>query len=103
MKTMQAYLFLLMLLLTTDCRRDTTPKAVDTGVPLTYSESEDDPVDSTFHSREEESEDEHFALNYRPHDDESDNLRGFDPIWEDDMEDNGMTRYQENYDEEGWE
>ena len=32
-----------------------------------------------------------------------DNMRGFDPASEDDMDDNGMTRYMENYDEEGWE
>ena len=31
-----------------------------------------------------------------------DNMRGFDPASEDDMEDNGMSRYMENYDEEGW-
>lgn len=30
------------------------------------------------------------------------NMRGFDPASEDDMEDNGMTRYMENNDEEGW-
>lgn len=102
MKTMQAYLLLLMLLLTTDCRRETAPNAVDIGVPVTCSESEEDPADSTFQSRDEESEYDHFDPNYRPRGDESDNLRGFDPIWEDDMEDNGMTRYQENYDEEGW-
>ena len=33
---------------------------------------------------------------------ESDNMRGFDPASEDDMEDNGMTRYMEVNDEEGW-
>lgn len=32
----------------------------------------------------------------------SDNMRGFDPASEDDMEDNGMRRYMENNDEEGW-
>lgn len=32
-----------------------------------------------------------------------DNMRGFDPPSEDDMDDNGMSRYMENYDEEGWE
>ena len=32
-----------------------------------------------------------------------DNMRGFDPASEDDMEDNGMSRYMENNDEEGWE
>ncbi len=31
-----------------------------------------------------------------------DNMRGFDPASEDDMEDNGMSRYMDNYDEEGW-
>ena len=35
-------------------------------------------------------------------DEEYDNMRGFDPASEDDMEDNGMTRYMENNDEEGW-
>lgn len=38
--------------------------------------------------------------NHPPH--ESDNMRGFDPASEDDMEDNGMSRYMENNDEEGW-
>jgi len=31
-----------------------------------------------------------------------DNMRGFDPASEDDMPDNGMSRYMENDDEEGW-
>ena len=30
-----------------------------------------------------------------------DNMRGFDPAFEDDMDDNGMSRYMENNDEEG--
>ena len=33
---------------------------------------------------------------------EPDNMRGFDPASEDDMRDNGMTRYMEVNDEEGW-
>ena len=33
---------------------------------------------------------------------EPDNMRGFDPASEDDMDDNGMSRYMENDDEEGW-
>ena len=28
--------------------------------------------------------------------------RGFDPASEDDMEDNGMSHYMENNDDEGW-
>jgi hypothetical protein len=35
-----------------------------------------------------------------PH--EPDNMRGFDPASEDDMEDNGMRRFMENNDEGGW-
>ena len=35
-------------------------------------------------------------------DDYEDNMRGFDPASEDDMDDNGMSRFMENYDEEGW-
>jgi hypothetical protein len=31
-----------------------------------------------------------------------DNMRSFDPASEDDMEDNGMRRFMENNDEEGW-
>ena len=34
---------------------------------------------------------------------EPDNMRGFDPPSEDDMDDNGMTRYMEVNDDEGWE
>ena len=34
--------------------------------------------------------------------DELDNLRGFDPPSEDDMDDMGMQRYMDNNDEEGW-
>ena len=32
----------------------------------------------------------------------SDNMRGFDPASEDDADDNGMSRYMENDDDEGW-
>jgi len=35
-------------------------------------------------------------------DDNYDNMRGFDPASEDDMDDNGMSRYMENDDEEGY-
>lgn len=37
------------------------------------------------------------------HSSTTDNMRGFDPASEDDMDDNGMSRYMENNDEEGWE
>ena len=32
----------------------------------------------------------------------ADNLRGWDPASEDDMDDNGMSRYMDNNDDEGW-
>lgn len=32
----------------------------------------------------------------------SNNMRGWDPASEDDMEDNGMTRYMKVNDDEGW-
>ena len=31
-----------------------------------------------------------------------DNMRGFDPASQDDMDDNGMRRYMANNDDEGW-
>lgn len=31
-----------------------------------------------------------------------DNMRGFDPASENDMDDNGMRRFMENNDDEGW-
>ena len=36
------------------------------------------------------------------YEEEYNNMRGFDPASEDDMDDNGMSRYMENNDEEGW-
>ncbi len=35
--------------------------------------------------------------------DDDDNMRGWDPPSEDDLDDNGMSRYMENNDDEGWE
>ena len=32
----------------------------------------------------------------------NDNMRGFDPASENDMDDNGISRYMDNYDDEGW-
>ena len=76
---------LLVILAMMSCKR-TTMNMVSSGVPLFDTVKEED----------------HFDPNYRPKDTESDNLRGWDPASEDDMEDMGMTRYQENYDDEGW-
>ena len=37
-----------------------------------------------------------------PSSESHDNMRGFDPPSEDDMDDNGMSRFMENNDEDGW-
>ena len=42
------------------------------------------------------------SSSYRHTEKEPDNMRGFDPASEDDMDDNGMSRYMENNDEVGW-
>lgn len=34
--------------------------------------------------------------------DDDDNMRGWDPASEDDMPDNGISRYSENNDKNGW-
>ena len=34
--------------------------------------------------------------------DDDDNMRGWDPASEDDMPDNGISRYSENNDKKGW-
>ena len=39
---------------------------------------------------------------YASDDKDYDNMRGWDPASEDDTDDNGMSRYMENNDEEGW-
>ena len=49
--------------------------------------------------------DNSYSSSDRSYDDDSDeidNLRGFDPPSEDDMDDMGMQRYMDNNDEEGW-
>ena len=63
-------------------------------VPVSSSSS------SSSHSSSSSSYDRSATKGRPPH--EPDNMRGFDPASEDDMEDNGMSRYMENNDEEGW-
>ena len=40
---------------------------------------------------------------YDEDEEEEDGMRHFDPASEDDMDDNGMSRYMDSNDEEGWE
>lgn len=48
------------------------------------------------------SEDYSYSASQAEESDDYDNMRGFDPASEDDMDDNGMSRYMENDDDEGW-
>ena len=45
----------------------------------------------------------HLSRSYdADEEDEEDGMRHFDPASEDDMDDNGMSRYMDSNDEEGW-
>ena len=55
------------------------------------------PLDSLHHPLPGEFEDGHMPPPPPP-----DGRHGFDPASEDDMDDNGMSRYMENNDERGW-
>lgn len=75
----------------TDLTQDTVK--ADASAPKEDVKSATEPVSSSTRSARSSS---------RSYDDDDDNLRGWDPASEDDMDDNGMSRYMENYDEEGW-
>lgn len=69
---------------------DTMPATVQETMPKAEEKPSTSAVSASSSSRS------HHSGNY-------DNMRGFDPASEDDMDDNGMSRYMENNDEEGWE
>lgn len=64
---------------------------IDDSVPV----AKDVVPDKTTRKAEAPSADRHILPSH-------DNMRGFDPATEDDMDDNGMTRFMEVNDEEGW-
>lgn len=71
-------------------------------------QTEPDTVDASFKGEVPKVEDKTSATVISPSSSRShktsnnDNMRGFDPASEDDMDDNGMSRYMENNDDEGW-
>ena len=69
-----------------DMIEDTAPETKEVG------------PDKTTRKAENPSSYRHIAPSAPSHD----NMRGFDPASEDDMDDNGMSRYMENNDEVGW-
>lgn len=72
--------------------KDILADTVKSGATIDISESVNNSSASISSSH---SSDSHYN---RKHD----NMRGFDPPSEDDMDDNGMTRYMEVNDDEGW-
>ena len=78
---------------TTEMRNYQPTSSESASVEPTESRSTSYP--SRSYEADEEEEDEE-------RDEEKDGMRGFDPAFEDDMEDNGMSRYMENNDDEGW-
>lgn len=65
------------------------------------------PTSTSYHPTADELTDGHIPPSSPLHEKDRpphkfNNMRGFDPASEDDMEDNGMSCYMENNDEEGW-
>ena len=86
--------------------RQQQPVAVDDGLIEQYSifsEDSTDKKDTVESSNNKPSAANSSSKTTIRHDNKaSDNMRGFDPASEDDMDDNGMSRYFENNDDEGW-
>ena len=78
---------------TTEMRHHQPTSSESASVEPTGSRSTSYP--SRSYEADEEEEDEE-------RDEEKDGMRGFDPAFEDDTEDNGISRYMENNDDEGW-
>ena len=84
---------------TTSPLREVVEERTSDSLSANVSEPENVQIES------EASHDNSYSSSDRSYDDDSDeldNLRGFDPPSEDDMDDMGMQRYMDNNDEEGW-
>ena len=86
-----------------------SPIADEKEYPASFTQKDEGTADSSEVIKEVQSENNYSApassAPIRPEKmttTEPDNMRGFDPASEDDMDDNGMSRYMENNDEEGW-
>ena len=105
---MKKYIFIIFgasaLLLTVACNSRKSTSDVNTDAVIIMDSVRSDTL---HHPSPEEFNDDHMPPPPPPHGkgqrpQKYDNMRGFDPASEDDMEDNGMSRYMENNDEEGW-
>ena len=97
-------LSLLLLSCQNKSKQEYSPKLVETQSEESYQQPDTAVTEEVKGQREDvkvssnptsASSHSHESSNY-------DNMRGFDPASEDDMEDNGMSRYMENNDDEGW-
>jgi hypothetical protein len=79
-----------------DSRTTAEEPQVDTVATFVQAEPPKEVENSSFHSSSSSSSSSTIKST------KYDNMRGFDPASEDDMEDNGMSRYMENNDDEGW-
>ena len=99
------YIIATMILFTVSCSNKKSPESL---YPMDYpsynTSSNSAKSDSTIYEPIDQKPVNTQSSNYSKdsREKEIDNMRGFDPASEDDMDDNGMSRYMENNDEEGW-
>ena len=99
------YIIATMILFTVSCSNKKSPESL---YPMDYpsynTSSDSAKPDSTISEPIDQKPVNTQSSNYSrdSREKETDNMRGFDPASEDDMEDNGMSRYMDNNDEEGW-
>ena len=99
------YIIATMILFTVSCSNKKSPESL---YPMDYpsynisadSAKPDSTISEPINQKSVNTQSSNYSRNSREK--EIDNMRGFDPASEDDMEDNGMSRYMENNDEEGW-
>ena len=86
-------------------KQESSTIVVEKNVEETYKQHDTDKIEvvkDRMNNTETQSTHVPSSSSYSQKSREQDNLRGFDPASEDDMDDNGMSRYMENNDEEGW-
>jgi len=80
----------------------TPPPRDTTQIATTPVEKKDSATSTQNKSRAKENYSAAPARSARSKTSKQNNMRGWDPAWEDDTHDNGMSRYMENDDDTGW-
>ena len=94
------YIIATMILFTVSCSNKKSPESQYPMDYPSYNTSADSAISEPIDQKPVNTQSSNYSKDSREK--EIDNMRGFDPASEDDMEDNGMSRYMENNDEEGW-